>query len=215
MEIDIATLGVFILASVALYISPGPDMIYVASRSIGQGRRAGIVSCFGVQTGLIIHMLAASFGLAALLAEFPSAFEIIRWLGIGYLVYMGVRTMTDRNSAFELDAQKSAAWSDQKLYLQGLFVNLLNPKIAIFFLAFLPQFTDPAMGDLSTQMLFYGVVFNLGGFPWILFMAVLFGAAGNWLSERPKMITLQRWITGSSLIGLAVFMALQDASQRR
>ena len=71
------------------------------------------------------------------------------------------------------------------------------------------------MGDLSTQMLFYGVVFNLGGFPWILFMAVLFGAAGNWLSERPKMITLQRWITGSSLIGLAVFMALQDASQRR
>ena len=215
MEIDIATLGVFILASVALYISPGPDMIYVASRSIGQGRRAGIVSCFGVQTGLIIHMLAASFGLAALLAEFPSAFEIIRWLGIGYLVYMGVRTMTDRNSAFELDAQKSAAWSDQKLYLQGLFVNLLNPKIAIFFLALLPQFTDPAMGDLSTQMLFYGVVFNLGGFPWILFMAVLFGAAGNWLSERPKMITLQRWITGSSLIGLAVFMALQDASQRR
>ena len=215
MEIDIATLGVFILASVALYISPGPDMIYVASRSIGQGRRAGIVSCFGVQTGLIIHMLAASFGLAALLAEFPSAFEIIRWLGIGYLVYMGVRTMTDRNSAFELDAQKSAAWSDQKLYLQGLFVNLLNPKIAIFFLAFLPQFTDPAMGDLSTQMLFYGVVFNLGGFPWILLMAVLFGAAGNWLSERPKMITLQRWITGSSLIGLAVFMALQDASQRR
>jgi len=215
MEIDIATLGVFILASVALYISPGPDMIYVASRSIGQGRRAGILSCFGVQTGLIIHMLAASFGLAALLAEFPSAFEIIRWLGIGYLVYMGVRTMTDRNSAFELDAQKSAAWSDQKLYLQGLFVNLLNPKIAIFFLAFLPQFTDPAMGDLSTQMLFYGVVFNLGGFPWILLMAVLFGAAGNWLSERPKMITLQRWITGSSLIGLAVFMALQDASQRR
>lgn len=215
MDINIATLGVFILASVALYISPGPDMIYVASRSIGQGRRAGIVSCFGVQTGLIIHMLAAAFGLAALLAKFPSAFEVIRWLGIGYLIYMGIRAMTDRDNAFDLDDQKSAAWSDQKLYLQGLFVNLLNPKIAVFFLAFLPQFTDPAMGDLTTQMLFYGVVFNLGGFPWILLMAVLFGAAGNWLSTRPQMISLQRWITGSSLIGLAIFMALQDAPQRR
>lgn len=215
MEIDITTLGVFILASVALYISPGPDMIYVASRSIGQGRRAGIVSCFGVQTGLIIHMLAASFGLAALLAKFPTAFEVIRWLGIGYLIYMGIRALTDKENTFDLDAQKSAAWSDRKLYLQGLLVNLLNPKIAVFFLAFLPQFADPAMGDLSTQMLFYGVVFNLGGFPWILCMAVLFGAAGNWLSERPHMISVQRWITGSSLIGLAVFMAIQDAPQRR
>ena len=190
-------------------------MIYVASRSIGQGRRAGIVSCFGVQTGLIIHILAASFGLAALLAEFPTAFEVIRWLGIGYLIYMGIRAVTDKENTFDLDAKKSAAWSDQKLYLQGLFVNLLNPKIAVFFLAFLPQFADPEMGDLSTQMLFYGVVFNLGGFPWILFMAVLFGAAGNWLSSWPQMISLQRWITGSSLIGLAIFMALQDAPQRR
>lgn len=215
MEIDLATLGVFILASVALYISPGPDMIYVASRSIGQGRRAGIVSCFGVQTGLIIHMLAASFGLAALLAEFPTAFEVIRWLGIGYLIYMGIRAVTDKNDAFDIDAQKSATWSDRKLYLQGLFVNLLNPKIAVFFLAFLPQFADPEMGDISTQMLFYGVVFNLGGFPWILCMAVLFGAAGNWLSSRPRMLSMQRWVTGSSLVGLAIFMALQDAPQRR
>lgn len=215
MEIDFATLGVFILASVALYISPGPDMIYVASRSIGQGRRAGIISCFGVQTGLIIHMLAASFGLAALLAKFPSAFEIVRWLGIGYLVYMGVRAMIDRDSGFDVDAQKATSWSDRKLYLQGLFVNLLNPKIAVFFLAFLPQFADPRLGDVSMQMLFYGVVFNLGGFPWILLMAVLFGAAGNWLSARPQMMSLQRWITGSSLIGLAIFMAAQDAPQRR
>ena len=112
MEIDIPTLGVFMLASVALYISPGPDMIYVASRSIGQGRRAGIVSCFGVQTGLIIHMLAASFGLAALLAKFPTAFEVIRWLGIGYLIYMGFRAVSDKDNTFDLDAQKPAAWSE-------------------------------------------------------------------------------------------------------
>lgn len=215
MEIDLATLGVFILASVALYISPGPDMIYVASRLIGQGRRAGIVSCFGVQTGLIIHMLAASFGLAALLAEFPAAFEVVRWLGIGYLVYIGIRTVIDKDANFDLDKQKTTAWSDRKLYFQGLLVNLLNPKIAVFFLAFLPQFTDPALGAISTQMLFYGVVFNLGGFPWVLLMAVLFGAAGNWLSVRPQMMSLQRWVTSSSLLGLALFMALQDAPERR
>lgn len=216
MDIDFTTLGIFIAASVALYISPGPDMIYVASRSIGQGRRAGIVSCLGVQTGLIIHMLAASFGLAALLAQFPDAFEIIRWIGIGYLVFLGARTLLDRNADFSLDRKKlSSGWSDRKLYLQGLFVNLLNPKIAIFFLAFLPQFVDPARGDVSLQMLFYGVVFNLGGFPWILLMAILFGAAGNWLSARPQMVSAQKWITGSSLLGLALFMAIQDAPQRR
>lgn len=215
MEIDISTLGLFITASVALYISPGPDMIYVASRSIGQGQRAGIISCIGVQTGLIIHMLAASFGLAALLAEFPAAFEIIRWLGISYLIYMGLRAILDKGDAFDLDIQKAEAWSDNKLYFQGLFVNLFNPKIAVFFLAFLPQFTDPALGDVSTQMLFYGVIFNLGGFPWILLMAVIFGAAGDWLSERPQMMSVQRWVTGSSLLGLAAFMTLQDTPSRR
>lgn len=216
MDIDLTTLGLFIAASVALYISPGPDMIYVASRSIGQGRRAGIVSCFGVQTGLIIHMLAASFGLAALLAQFPGAFEIIRWVGIGYLVYIGVRTLLDRNPAFSLDrARIATGWSDRKLYLQGLFINLLNPKIAVFFLAFLPQFVDPAHGDVTLQMLFFGVVFNMGGFPFILMMAVLFGAAGNWLSAHPRMMSVQKWITGSSLLGLAAFLAFQEAPERR
>ena len=209
MITDPATLGLFMAASVALYIAPGPDMIYVASRAMGQGRRAGAVSALGVSTGIIVHILGASFGLAALLKVWPAAFMLIKWGGVAYLVYLGLRALASKEDGFGAEAKsgRRTAW---RLFRQGVLCNMLNPKIALFFLAFLPQFADPAKGDVTTQMLFYGAVFWTGGLVFILLIAYLFGGVGNWLAERPQLMRLQRWVTGSSMLGLALFVALDE-----
>jgi len=207
MEIDPATLGIFIAASVALYISPGPDFVFVATRAMGQGRRAGILSALGVSTGVLAHMLAAAFGLAALLNVWPALFALIKWAGVSYLIYLGVRTLLRTSGEIALAPSRTAR-NDWRLYRQGFFCNILNPKIAIFFLAFLPQFTDAELGDVTQQMLFYGAVFASGGLVWILGVAYVFGAAGNWVQRHPRVMKLQKWITGSSLLGLALFVAL-------
>ena len=209
MEIDPATLGVFIAASVALYIAPGPDMIFVATRAMGQGRRAGALSALGVSTGILVHMFAAAFGLAAVLKVFPAAFIVIKWAGIAYLVYLGARTLLSKNDDFSL-APAETRRDDWRLYRQGFVCNILNPNIALFFLAFLPQFTDAALGDVTLQMLFYGAVFASGGLVWILGVAWVFGTAGNWVARHPRAIRAQKWITGSSMLGLAFFVAIDE-----
>lgn len=214
MDIDLSTLGVFIAASVALYIAPGPDLIYVASRAMGQGRRAGVLSALGVSTGILVHMFAAAFGLAALLKVWPAAFLVIKWAGVGYLVFLGLRTLLARDSSLALQPSDSAN-NDWRLYRQGVLCNLLNPKIAIFFLAFLPQFTDAARGDVQLQMLFFGALFASGGLLWILCIAYTFGGAGNWLQAHPGALRMQKWITGSSMLGLALFVALDEGAARR
>jgi len=213
MDIDVSTLGLFIAASLALYISPGPDMIYVATRAMGQGRRAGVLSSLGVSSGILVHMFAAAFGISALLQVWPMAFVLIKWGGVGYLVYLGIRTLTGKTHSFALqpDHKKRNDW---RLYRQGVLCNLLNPKIALFFLAFLPQFTDAARGDVRLQMLFYGALFAGGGLLWILGVAYAFGSAGNWLAAHPRALKVQKWITGSSMLGLALFVAFDDLGSK-
>jgi threonine/homoserine/homoserine lactone efflux protein len=211
MEIDLSTLGVFIAASLALYISPGPDMVYVASRAMGQGARAGVISALGISSGILVHMFAASFGLAALLKVWPAAFLIIKWAGIAYLVYLGLRALLSRAGTVTLQPTQTRR-DDWRLYRQGFFCNILNPKIAIFFLAFLPQFTDAQHGNITLQMLFYGAVLAGGGLVWILFIAYAFGRAGNWFARHPGALRWQKWITGSSMLGLALFVALDEGA---
>lgn len=204
---DPATLAAFWIAALALYAAPGPDMIYVASRAIGQGRRAGVFSALGVFAGLLVHMLAAALGLAAVLAAWPLAFEVVRWAGVGYLAWLGVRTLASRGRGFE--AQAAAGRTQPfRIARQGFFINLLNPKIGLFFVAFLPQFTDPAAGPLWAQMLLFGAMFNAGGLAWLLVQAVLFGRLGHWLARHPGAWAWQQRFTGSALLGLAAWLAL-------
>ncbi len=209
---DPATLAVFAAVSLTLYVSPGPDMIYIASRSIAQGRRGGLISVLGVSTGLLTHMLGAALGLSALLVVWPIAYAVIKWAGVAYLLYLGVRVLTagDGGGLGAARARpKAGAW---RIYREGLAVNLLNPKIALFFLAFLPQFVDPALGGFTVQMLFFGALFNAGGFVWIVSLALVFGSLGEWLSARPAVWRWQRRLTGSALVGLAAHLAFSERS---
>ena len=207
------TFWVFWAASLALYVSPGPDMIYVVSRALGQGRRAGVVSGLGVSSGIFIHMMAAAFGLAALLQVWPAAFEVIRWTGVAYLAYLGVRAFRADDAAFR-PAGGTGRADLLRLYRQGVLCNLLNPKIALFFLAFLPQFTVPAEGSMTIQLLFWGGMFLTGGLAFVVALGWLCGGAGDWLAGKPGITRWQRRITGSSMLGLALFLALEDGAGR-
>lgn len=203
-----ATLAAFWIATLALYLAPGPDMIYVASQAIGRGRRAGVFSALGIFTGLLVHMLAASLGLAAVLVAAPLAFEVIRWAGVAYLAWLGIRMLRSKDDGFEMQRTAGRA-APLAIARQGFVTNLLNPKIGLFFLAFLPQFTHPANGPLWAQMLLFGAMFNAGGLIWLLLQAMVFGQLGRWLSRHPGVWVWQRRVTGSTLLGLAAWLALE------
>lgn len=204
---DTATLSLFIAASIALYISPGPDMLYIASRSLSGGRRAGIISAFGTCTGLFFHTMAAALGLSALLIVWPLAYLVVKWLGVAYLAYLGVRILLDRQGpgALTQGNRRQPGW--WPVFRQGAFVNIMNPKIALFFLAFLPQFADVNAEAFTAQMLFFGFLFTAGGLLWTIFLALLFGGIGDWLNRRPAVWKWQRRFTGTVLLGLAAQLA--------
>ncbi len=204
---DTATLVVFAIACLALYITPGPDMLYIASRSLGQGRRAGIWSACGVCTGLLAHTLGAAFGLGALLVVWPLGYAVIRWLGVAYLIYLGVRILTQRDSGAVGAGPPLDRADPWRTYVQGALINLLNPKIALFFLAFLPQFVDETRGA-AAQMVLLGALFTAGGLAWSMFLAVAFGAAGDWLARHPAVWRWQRRLSGGTLIGLGLHLAV-------
>jgi threonine/homoserine/homoserine lactone efflux protein len=143
----------FLIAAFALNIAPGPDMLYVIGRSVGQGRKAGIVSSLGVFVGCWIHILAAAFGIAALLRSSPVAFNVVRYAGAAYLIYLGIRTLAQKTN---LVSQQLKAESLTSIFRQGAITNVLNPKVAMFFLAFLPQFIDPQRGSVRCRLSCWG-----------------------------------------------------------
>ncbi len=205
---DVPTLAVFMAASIALYVSPGPDMLYIASRSVAGGKKAGMISALGTCSGLFVHTLGAALGLSALLIAWPLAYQIVKWLGVAYLAYLGIRVLMDRRGpGFKAPGtQPAPGW--WRIYRQGAFVNLMNPKIALFFLAFLPQFVDTGAGAFTAQMLVFGALFTFGGLLWTFFLAMLFGSIGDWLGRCPAAWRWQRRFTGSVLLALATQLAL-------
>jgi threonine/homoserine/homoserine lactone efflux protein len=150
----------FATATIALNLTPGPDMLYISAQSVAYGRRAGLLSALGVAAGCVVHTALVAFGLAGILAKAPAAYDAVRYAGAAYLIYLGVRLLLQRPAG---TAQPLARASWSRILLQGLVTNVLNPKVALFFLAFLPQFADPARGPLWSQLLLLGVLFNLSG----------------------------------------------------
>jgi threonine/homoserine/homoserine lactone efflux protein len=198
--------GLFVAASVVLLLTPGPAVLYIVARSVKQGRAAGLVSVLGIHLGTIVHITAAAVGLSALVVSSALAFAIVKYLGAAYLIWIGIRTFMAR----DLDAQALAVPAEplHRVFRDGFVVNLFNPKTAIFFLAFLPQFVDPGRGALHWQILVLGLTFMGLGIVSDGVFALVAGTAGNFLRRNRRFLRAQRWFAGISFIGLGVTAAL-------
>jgi threonine/homoserine/homoserine lactone efflux protein len=157
---SVTTLALFAGATLALLLVPGPAVVYIVTRSVAQGRTAGLVSVLGVHAGSLVHIAAAALGISALLAASATAFTLVKYLGAAYLVYLGVRKLMTRSEAEPSEVRHA---SRSRLLGEGFVVNVLNPKTAIFFLAFLPQFADPARGPLAPQIVLLGAIWVVLG----------------------------------------------------
>lgn len=208
--LDGSTLLLFAGASLALLAVPGPAVIYVVTRSVDQGRAAGIVSVLGVETGTFAYALAAAAGLTGLIAASEIGFTIVKYAGAAYLIYLGLRKLLRRE-----ESQGPVSRARSRLFLAGVLVQLLNPKIAIFFLAFLPQFVDPSRGPVAIQILALGTIFTLLAVLSDGAYVLLGGVVGGWLlTGRHARRRLAR-LSGAVYIGLGVSAALSGTSHAR
>lgn len=184
MLIDWTNLSVFLAAALTLNLTPGNDMMYVLGQCLKSGRSAGIAASFGIMTGSFVHIGLVAVGVAAILTQLPVLFEALRWAGVAYLVWLAFKALTSAASQFHADgARRShfAAWRD------GVIVNVLNPKVAVFMLAFLPQFIDPSHGSALLQILIFGMIFNIGGTAVLLVVCCFAGSIGDKLRNNPRI----------------------------
>ena len=186
----------------------GQDMLSVAGRSVGEGRAAGVISSLGIAAGSIVHTLAVALGLARLLRAVPIPFEIVKWVGAAYLIWLGVRAL--RKHAGPADQVAVTPASKRAVFAQGMLTNLLNPKVALFFLAFLPQFVDPERGPVALQIISLGLLFNTSGTLVNILVAVLASRAGAWSRRQFGESVMLRRVTGVLFIGLGVRLALLE-----
>jgi len=203
---DPALWGLFVVASVVLLLTPGPAVLYIVARSVEHGRAAGLVSVLGIHLGTIVHITAAAVGLSALIVSSALAFAIVKYLGAAYLIWIGVRTIMAKDPDAEVPGVPAAPL--HRAFRDGFVVNLLNPKTAIFFLAFLPQFVDPVRGALHWQILTLGLTFMGLGIMSDGMFALVAGAAGDFLRRNRRFLRFQRWFAGTSFIGLGLTAAL-------
>ncbi|MGH3484169.1 MAG: LysE family translocator [Nocardioidaceae bacterium] len=199
------TLLVFALAATALVVIPGPNHVYIVTRSLVEGRGAGLASAFGVETGTLVHIAAAAVGLSALIASSAVAFEMVKYAGAAYLIYLGVRALRDKDEPdLSTDGPKQPR---QRTFIDGVIVNVLNPKVALFFLAFLPQFVDPSRGSTATQILVLGILLASIGLASDIAYACVAGGLGSWLRQRPTFLRRQRQVAGYTYLALGVAAA--------
>ena len=202
-----ANLRLFAAAAVALLVIPGPAVLYIVSRSAEQGRRAGLVSVAGIHAATLVHLLAALVGLSAVLAASSFAFGVVKYAGAAYLIWLGLRKLFSRTAATDAlvpPPRREAA----RIFRDGFVVNLLNPKTALFFLAFLPQFVDLGRGHVSAQIAILGGLFVALGLVSDGCYAFAAGAAGGWLRQSQGWAVVERYVGGLVMIGLGATAAL-------
>ncbi len=202
---------IFLMAGIALNLFPGPDTIYIIGRSITQGRTAGFLSALGIGTGCLVHTTAAAFGLSALLVTSAFAFNVVKFAGAAYLVYLGFQMFFSAHQSLTAHAgkRKGAPADLWVIYKQGFLTNLLNPKVALFFMAFLPQFVVQNHSFNPLPFLFLGSVFIFTGTVWCLFVAAIAATASQKLQSSSKALHIAKRATGLAFVGLGIKLAIQ------
>ncbi len=200
---------IFLTASLVVIVAPGPDNILVLTRGVTLGRRAALVSAAGASVGLVCHSLFAAAGLSALLAQSAVAFSVVKYVGAAYLIYLGIAVLLSRER-FVLAEREVKPVGLRSVFIQAVASNVLNPKIAVFFLAYLPQFAGPSASGTAHRLLALGLTFAL--LTWVIFSAIalLSGSVGGYLRSRPKVAGGLGWLTGSVLICLGLRLALPE-----
>jgi threonine/homoserine/homoserine lactone efflux protein len=211
---DSTTYGFFVLASLALTLVPGPAVLYIVARSVEGGRPAGLISVLGIGAGGFVHVAFAALGLSALLVSSAAAFAVVKWLGVAYLIYLGIGRFLARD---EQDAAVTVGDEPlTRVFSQGVIVNVLNPKTALFFLAFLPQFVDPSRGAVTAQIAMLGTTFVVIALFTDGLYALLSGTAADWLRRRNKSPGFRhagRYLSGSVYLALGAATAISGSGK--
>jgi threonine/homoserine/homoserine lactone efflux protein len=219
-----SVLALYAVAAVAVLLVPGPAVLYIVSQSVRQGRRAGIASVLGIHAGTLVQVAFAVLGGSYLLVASSLTFSVVKYLGAAYLVYLGVRKLLGRDerdaiapdaAAAGAPARDASPRSAARLFYQGMLVNVLNPKLALFFFAFLPQFVDPSRGAVPAQVATFGIVFVLLGLCTDGTYAMVAGSIGPWLRGHARMLRGERYVVGCTFIGLGVAAALSGSRRTR
>lgn len=206
--LNLDRLPLFIFATIVLLLTPGPAVLYIIARSLDQGRVAGLVSVLSIEVGNFFHAVAAALGLSALLLSSALAFSVVKYLGAAYLVYLGARKLLSKSAGVQETHVEPQ--SLQQIFTQGVTVAVLNPKTALFFLAFLPQFVDPARGQVWLQLLALGCLFVGMAILSDGMYALLASSAGQWLKSRRQVWAMERYVAGLIYIGLGITAALAE-----
>jgi len=200
--LPIETISAFFLASALLAIIPGPDNVFVLTQSALHGKLSGLVVVFGLCTGLLVHTGAVAFGVAVLFQASAIAFTLLKFIGAGYLLYLAWQIY--RTSPEQIHMSNNSQRSLAKLYRRGIIMNVTNPKVSIFFLAFLPQFADPERGSISLQMIVLGGIFIVATILVFGAIALVGGTLGDWLNRSTRAQKMMNWVAGTVFVGLAL-----------
>ncbi|MEO8018928.1 MAG: LysE family translocator [Pseudomonadota bacterium] len=201
-------LVLFALAALVMVLTPGPNMIYLVSRSLCQGRKAGVTSLLGVAAGFLVHMFAAAVGLTAVFMAIPLAYELLKILGAAYLLWLAWQAVRPGARTSPFEPRALTADSPLRLFAMGFLTNALNPKIAVFYLSVFPQFVSPENGSVFGQSLQLGLVQIAVSFSVNLVLILSAARLAAWFAINPLWLAVQRWIMGFVLAGLAVRLAL-------
>jgi threonine/homoserine/homoserine lactone efflux protein len=208
--IALDSLALYAVACVLLVLTPGPNLMYLISRTLCQGRAAGIVSLAGTTTGLLFYALAAAFGLTAVFVAVPLLFDIVRWAGAAYRLWLAWDAVRPRGSGGLFAQRDLPPIAPRVLYRTGILTSILNPKVALFYLALFPQFVDPARGSVLLQSLVLAAVQIAIAFAGDLLFVLAAASVARWLAERPAWVTAQRWVLGGVFGAIAVKLALDS-----